>query len=259
MRKLIVPRATASRPDWRLPAWAARVLPAGLLAALCLGTAAAAPPRTSVPDTIAERVAACVACHGSEGRATSAGYFPRIAGKAEGYLYNQLVNFREGRRHNASMNYLVANLPDTYLREIAAYFAAQNPPHPPPQAAQAAPAVLERGRVLTEKGDASRSVPACVACHGSALTGTAPAIPGLLGLPRDYLNAQFGAWRNGDRRAHAPDCMGEIARRLSDTDLGAVTAYLSTQAPPAHAAPAAQAPAPLPLKCGGLEAAPGKP
>ena len=38
-----------------------------------------------VPDTIAQRAAACVACHGREGRATSAGFFPRIAGKPAGY------------------------------------------------------------------------------------------------------------------------------------------------------------------------------
>ena len=47
---------------------------------------------------MAERVRACTACHGKEGRATSDGYYPRIAGKPAGYLYNQLVNFRDGRR-----------------------------------------------------------------------------------------------------------------------------------------------------------------
>jgi cytochrome c553 len=35
------------------------------------------------------------------------------------------------------------------------------------------------------------------------MTGVAPHIPGLLGLPRDYLNAQLGAWKAGQRRAHA--------------------------------------------------------
>ena len=29
---------------------------------------------------------------------------------------------------------------------------------------------------------------ACASCHGSALTGVEPTVPGLLGLPRDYLN-----------------------------------------------------------------------
>ena len=47
------------------------------------------------PDEMAPRMAACMTCHGAEGRATNQGYFPRIAGKPAGYLYNQLVNFRD--------------------------------------------------------------------------------------------------------------------------------------------------------------------
>ena len=40
----------------------------------------------------------CVTCHGQSGQGTNNGYFPRIAGKAASYLYNQLVAFRDGTR-----------------------------------------------------------------------------------------------------------------------------------------------------------------
>ena len=96
---------------------------------------------------MAERVRACTACHGKEGRATSDGYYPRIAGKPAGYLYNQLVNFRDGRRRNPMMTYLVSNLPDAYLREIAAHFANLHPPYAPPATLAVAPAVIERGQI----------------------------------------------------------------------------------------------------------------
>jgi cytochrome c553 len=33
------------------------------------------------------------------------------------------------------------------------------------------------------QGDPARRIPACVQCHGDALMGVAPSIPGLLGLP----------------------------------------------------------------------------
>jgi cytochrome c553 len=101
--------------------------------------------------------------------------------------------------------------------------------------------VLERGRTLALTGDPERRIPACATCHGKALTGVEPNTPGLLGLPRDYLNAQLGAWRTGQRRAVAPDCMAEIARRLAPEDLGAVTAWLAAEAPPANPKPAAAA------------------
>ena len=77
-------------------------------------------------------------------------------------------------------------------------------------------------------------------------------IAGLLGLPRDYINAQFGAWKNGIRRAQAPDCMAQIAARLSDADVGAVSAWLGTQVASADARPASSIALPLPLHCGGV-------
>src|SRR5947207_2245159 len=85
------------------------------------GTTGAQP--AAVPDTIAQRLAACTSCHGKEGRAASDGYYPRIAGKPAGYLFNQLQNFRDGKRKYALMNYMVGQMPDAYLREMAAFFA----------------------------------------------------------------------------------------------------------------------------------------
>ena len=231
---------------------ALQYLAAGLLLIAATTITAAAPVPTRVPDSIAERVRACTVCHGKEGRATNEGYYPRIAGKPAGYIYNQLVNFRDGRRRHQAMTYIVGNLPDAYLREIAAFFAAQDPPYPPPPASDATPAVLERGRILVTRGDPQHKIPACVACHGDALTGVAPAIPGLLGLPRDYLSAQFGAWRIGARHAAEPDCMAEITRRLSAEDSGAVARYLASRAVPPHATPAAGFPARPPLDCGSV-------
>jgi cytochrome c553 len=215
--------------------------------------AADEPPATaahSVPDTMAQRVMACTLCHGQQGRATSSGFFPRIAGKPAGYLYNQLRNFREGRRQNPGMAKLLDPLSDAYLRDIAEHFASLDLPYPPPQTTGAAPALLARAEELIRKGDAARQLPACAACHGAALTGMQPATPGLLGLPRDYLIGQLGAWQTGLRHAHEPDCMAQVAQALSPDDVGALATWLSSRPLPADTHPA---PAPvnqLPLRCG---------
>jgi cytochrome c553 len=207
-----------------------------------------------VPDTLAQRTLACTACHGKEGRATAQGYFPRIAGKPAGYLHGQLLNFRDGRREHAVMSALIEHLSDAYLAEIAGHFAALDLPYPPPAPPDAPPATLERGRRLALHGDTARGIPACVACHGEALTGVAPALPGLLGLPRDYLVGQLGGWLTGQRRAAAPDCMAEIVRRLAPGDIGALSSWLAAQPVPAGGKPAtvmAAVPAAAPpLKCG---------
>ncbi|MEB0139206.1 c-type cytochrome [Undibacterium sp. CCC2.1] len=202
---------------------------------------------------MAQRLKACTACHGSQGRAGSDGYYPRIAGKPDGYLYNQLTNFRDGKRLYPLMNALVAQMSDAYLLEIAQFFSAQHPPFAPPPAPAVSTAVLERGRILVHQGDPQRHLPACIACHGSTMTGVAPFIPGLIGLPRDYLVAQLGAWQTGSRHAQAPDCMQVLAARLSASDIGAVSAWLSTQVVPAQAqAGSAQADFLMPLHCGSV-------
>ncbi|KVM77117.1 cytochrome C [Burkholderia ubonensis] len=202
------------------------------------------------PDTMAERVRGCTACHGVHGQGTDNDYFPRLAGKPAEYLYNQLVNFRDGRRKYPPMNYLLTYLNDDYLREMAAHFSAERPPYPAPAKPSLPAATLARGKQLVTQGDPSRKLPACVACHGATLTGMQPAIPGLVGLHADYLSAQLGAWRSGNRHAKAPDCMHDIAAKLSDEDVTAVTAWLAAQPAPANPVPAPARAMKTPLACG---------
>jgi cytochrome c553 len=224
--------------------------------ALLLGAVFAAAPLLAadrpavLPDTMAQRVLACTSCHAKKD--VNNQYFPRISGKPAGYLYNQMVNFRDGRRQFPLMTYMVGHLPDPYLHEIADYFAAEHLPSPPVQASDAGAAVLERGRTLVMLGDPAIKLPACVACHGQQLTGVNPAIPGLLGLPRDYVNAQFGAWRTKTRRAAAPDCMADITARLSLADANAVSSWLGLQPVPPDARPADTIARPLPIACGSV-------
>jgi len=223
-------------------------LAVGLAATLLAGSSRAAP----FEDTIAQRVLACTGCHGREGRAAPDGYYPRIAGKPAGYLFNQLRNFRDGRRHYELMNGLLELLDDAYLREIAEYFASLDLPYPPPVATTSPAAQRTAGEALVRRGDPARGLPACNDCHGAQMTGRAPFIPGLLGLPRDYVNAQLGAWRNGQRRALPPDCMAQVAQRMSLDDIGAVSSWLAAQPVPAHAAAPVEAGSALPIACGGL-------
>lgn len=205
-------------------------------------------------DTLAQRLQACTGCHGEQGRATSGGYQPRLAGKPAGYLFHQLLNFRDGRRDYGPMTALVDPLSDDYLREIAAHFASLDVPYPAPQPVTANAQTLQRGERLVRQGDPTTGLPACAQCHGDTMMGVAPAIPGLLGLPRDYVNAQLGAWRSGKRRSQSPDCMAQVAQQLSLADIDAVSQWLAAQPVPSGAKPLAGLPAgqKLPVACGGV-------
>jgi len=207
----------------------------------------------AVQDTMAQRMQACVMCHGREGRATNAGYFPRIAGKPEGYLFNQLKNFREGRRRNQAMNHLMQHMSDDYLHEIAGYFSALDLPYPPPQKHGLSDPQRQMAEQLIFKGAPQRGIPACVSCHGNNMAGRLPAMPGLLTLPTDYLIGQLGAWRTGLRTAAAPDCMADVAKRLTREEVGAVSRWLSAQTLPTGTKPEARQGQPLPIPCGSAD------
>ena len=224
-----------------------------VLAGLLLATVARAQenvPAFKKVDSIEARVQGCVTCHGQSGEGTRNDYFPRIAGKPAGYLYNQLVAFRDGTRKYPPMNYLVAYLPDHYLREMAEHFAKQRPPFTAVAAVPLAPEALNRGRTIALAGDASRQIPACVACHGTGLTGMEPGIPGLAGLRPAYIAAQLTSWRVGSRHATEPDCMKRIAARLSETDVTAVAGWLSAQAAPRDPSPESPNLVRMPIACG---------
>jgi cytochrome c553 len=231
-----------------------------LLFAACLCTpvfvfAQTLAPKHTVPDTLEQRLKPCTSCHGKDGRAASDGYYPRIAGKPVGYLFNQLKNFREGKRTYPLMTYMVANMSDEYLHEIAQYFSRQHPPYSAPPSAEIAPAVLQRGRLLVQQGEPAQKIPACIACHGEKMTGVAPNIPGLLGLPRDYIVAQLGAWQTSGRRAYAPDCMQQVARKLTPPDIYAVSAWLAAQNMPVNSLAIDARDIPnfkMPLSCGSV-------
>lgn len=182
------------------------------------------------PDDMAERVKSCTICHGESDRAEQHVYYPRIGGKPVGYLYNQLRNFRDGRRHYQPMAILLENMPDDYLMDIARYFSTQSLPKYQPERHSLQPDERELAEMMIFSGDSDRDIPACSDCHGRALMGKSPFIPGLLGLPRAYLSAQFGSWRNGGLvRGQVSDCMSKIAEKLTDREIIAIAKWLSIQ------------------------------
>ena len=73
-------------------------------------------------------------------------YFPRLAGKPAGYLMNQLVAFRDGRRRYPPMNYLLEYQSRPISAADCGLFCGAAPAAAAASGTDASEAVLARGR-----------------------------------------------------------------------------------------------------------------
>jgi cytochrome c553 len=180
------------------------------------------------------KAAACGACHGMDGNSTDPQY-PKLAGQNEQYIVSQLMRFKSGTRQNAIMQGMASTLAPQDMHDVGAYFAAQ----------KRLPGVADEklasdGGKLYRDGDASRGIPACMACHGPDGAGNPGwRVPNIGGQHADYLQAQLKAWHDGaswGSDAHAK-IMPAIAQHLTEQDISAVSSYVEGL----HAAPETKA------------------
>lgn len=92
------------------------------------------------------------------------------------------------------------------------------------------------GEQLFVKGDTSRGILACVACHGAGGNSTIPANPNLAGMPHEYIVKQLQDFQAHDKTPPvrtgangAPTIMSSIAANLKPEDMQNLALYLSHQ------------------------------
>lgn len=169
------------------------------------------------------KAAACAACHGPNGNSTNPAW-PKLAGQSAAYTVSQLMAFKDGSRNNPVMAGQVANLSEQDMKDIAAYYAAQTA-----ITGAANEELAPAGEALYRAGAADRGVPACLGCHGPEGDGNAAAAyPRVGGQHAEYTAAQLRAYRDGQRNGtDKAKMMSEVAARLTDEDITAVSSYLN--------------------------------
>lgn len=78
------------------------------------------------PEAGKQKAAACTACHGANGISVAPD-IANLAGQKDAYLKAQLQAFRGGTRKNPLMNAMAAQLSDTDIANLAAFFASLPP------------------------------------------------------------------------------------------------------------------------------------
>jgi cytochrome c553 len=153
----------------------------------------------------ATKAVVCQACHGANGNSANPEW-PSLAGIGADYIADQLKNFKEGKRANPVGAYF-DSLVNTGL--------------------EADPSFWQAGEKLYRGGDAARSIPACMACHGPTGRGNEPAkFPALRGQQSVYLSKQLNDYASGARSTGPNGIMQTIAKRLSPEDIRNLASYL---------------------------------
>ncbi|TYK66545.1 c-type cytochrome [Colwellia echini] len=165
--------------------------------------------------------AACAACHGADGNSL-APIYPVLAGQSANYLAKQLEDFKSGDRKDPVMAGMVAGLSPEDMHDLAAYFAVQT-------TKAGTGETNEAGHKLYIGGDSTREIAACIACHGVTGKGVKQAgFPGLTGQSQEYLTKQLVSFRDGTRNNDNNGIMRNIAIKLSDANIEAVTQYITS-------------------------------
>lgn len=167
------------------------------------------------------RMTACARCHDTVDAPPVSSNVPALGGQSETYLAQSLRDYRDGNRESGIMEPVAAELTETELNELAAFYSALDSPPPPAPSADAE--LVDRGRMLAVDGDAARDVPACETCHAP---GRLPAYPSLDGLPAQYQQLQLELWQQGGRTGtDSGQTMAVIARRLTEQQIEDVSAF----------------------------------
>ncbi|MDQ3617746.1 MAG: cytochrome c4 [Pseudomonadota bacterium] len=203
----------------------------------------------------ATKAGTCVACHGLDGNPSDPQY-PRLAGQSERYVAQQIALFKSGERNTgmaAVMKPFADMLTAQDARDIGAYYATQAS-----GAGVADDSVVatgpyygmkfyEAGQQLFRAGDAERGIPACMACHGPDGTGNpGPAYPHVAGQYAAYTQRRLEEYRAGVTTQREPglfNIMANVAAKLTDEEIGALSSYLQGLHPRANDIAAANAPA----------------
>jgi cytochrome c553 len=169
------------------------------------------------------KAAVCGACHGMDGNSSDSQY-PKLAGQSEQYIVRQLTDFKAGKRQNPIMMGMAAPLSTQDMHDVGAYFASKTPL--PGVADQA---LVEHGQTLFRQGDATRGIPACMACHSIDGRGNPGAkYPQLTSQHAQYVEATLKAWHDGTTWGDdaQSQIMPAIAKKLEPADIAALSSYI---------------------------------
>ncbi len=177
----------------------------------------------------------CQGCHGVDGMSVNP-ECPNLAGQKPGYIFKQVIDFQQGHRHNDTMSAMAALAGGPQdIKDIAAYYAKQPSMTgknymlaPPPSDEKK----IAKGKKIFLNGNPRTGLYGCVNCHGKDGKGKSPTnqvFPVIGGQTKDYLVKQLTDFRAAERKNDPANMMMDIAKKLTDEEMDAITDYLASR------------------------------
>jgi cytochrome c553 len=153
-------------------------------------------------ETIEERAAPCLACHGEHGRSETEN-IPSLGGQQAPYALIQLFMFREKLRVFEPMNEMVKPFSDDDLRTVSDFIAKLPTPAPPADTGD--PARMQRAQAIATQNH-------CNSCHKADFSG-GDNVPRIANQREDYLAKTLAEYKNNSRHGYdgtMADVMGSV-------------------------------------------------
>ena len=185
--------------------------------------AAEAAPKAAKPDLVkgeASYTAVCAACHNADGNSSIA-INPKLAQQHPEYLVKQLQEFKNGKRKEAVMQGMVANLSDADMRNISFWLASK----PAKLGFAKDKDTVALGERIYRGGLPDRQIAACAGCHSPNGAGIPAQYPRLAGQNADYLAKTMHDFRDG-KRTNSVQMTG-VTSKMNDKEIKAVADYIA--------------------------------
>jgi cytochrome c553 len=166
-------------------------------------------------ETLAERMTACLACHGENGQSQNPGV-PSLGAQQSFYVTVQLLMFRERMRVADPMNDMTKGLSDDDLRNMADIISKLLPPRP--AEAPADDARIERARALVAQNR-------CDFCHTPSFIGQEN-VPRIADQREDYLVKSLRGYKDNSRHGYDTS-MADVVASITEAQILDLAYYIA--------------------------------
>lgn len=166
-------------------------------------------------ETLQERMAPCLACHGETGKSEIENT-PSLGAQQPAYVLIQLYMFRDKLRTFDIMNEMAKPLTDDDLRAFSDFIAALKKPSSPDDSGD--PARMQRAQALAQQHR-------CNTCHNTDYAGR-DNIPRIANQREDYLAKTMREYKDNSRHGYDAT-MADVLQPVTDEQIADLAYYIA--------------------------------